>query len=252
MGQRRQRFVAPPNWPAPPPGWAPVPGWQPDPSWPPPPADHEFWQPEPRRIGRAIRIGSLVVGAPLLLLVACGAVLEVVGDPFYGPNACNDFDGNSYVDDHVVDLFPDNTLRAYTDTGPDCDDRRTGSVAAAWGANVHPAAIVDLLSSEGWARTDPPGGPPQWYMAGEPAGDPTGVCVGTGPRSGWHSPGKKEYPWAGCSDPASTQIVMEASRGMRVFVARLNSIGITVDVAHKWDDDGVREIRAGRLEESDE
>jgi hypothetical protein len=61
--------------------------------------------------------------------------------------------------------------------GADCDDRKTGTVAAAWAKGVRPAEVVDLMTDQGWARTDPAGGAPHWYVRRATAGEALKVCL---------------------------------------------------------------------------
>jgi hypothetical protein len=154
----------------------------------------------------------------------------------YGPNACNDFGGggNVHIQSALVERLPPKTLRAALAIGADCDDRETGTVAAAWGKGVRPAEVVDLLTAQGWARTDPAGGAPSWYVRRATAGDASKVCLAD------------EEPQRGCNLPLTSQIVLTAERGDRVFVARLHASGLTVDAAHKRDGESVRAVRAGQ------
>jgi hypothetical protein len=58
-----------------------------------------------------------------------------------------------------------------------------------------------------------------------------------------------EYASWVCGNPPKTQIVLETSHGPRVFVARLNALGLSVDAAHKRDEDSVREIRTAAVKD---
>jgi len=61
--------------------------------------------------------------------------------------------------------------------------------------------------------------------------------------------------WARLDPPGhaeSDQTVLTTERDSRVFVARFGPDGMTVDVAHKSDADGVRQIRSGSVSDSEE
>ncbi|MGQ0844803.1 MAG: hypothetical protein ACT4QF_11770 [Sporichthyaceae bacterium] len=197
------------------------------------------------------RVGwpTLVVGtAGLLVASVLGGfwALDRVAGIGYRDHACNDSDGNSHVEKAVVDLLPAATLRGYLNTGPDCDDRRSGSIAAGWQGDVRPADVVDVLVRDGWARTDPIGGPPRWYVDRELAGDPTIGCL-SGGADPWQDPDRDEIPSRFCNQPVATQVALVAERDERIFVARLNANGMTVDVAHQKDREAVRAVREGRV-----
>lgn len=171
----------------------------------------------------AVLGGAAVIG----LAVAAVAVLgSSEGRSTYGKNACNSLTGNPYIEDAVIDLIAADRLRAYQNIGSDCDDRRSGSVAAAW-RDVQPAAIVDVLVRDGWQRSDPPGGAPRWYTDDLPPAEPG--CLRAFP-GGWQQPGLAEYPTRACNAPAQSQVVLTATRGDRTFVVRINHQGMTVDV----------------------
>jgi hypothetical protein len=172
--------------------------------------------------------------------------IDEYGHPIYGPNACNDETGNGYIEDALIDRLPEDAVRSYMNTGPDCDDRRTGSVAAAWSTSAHPADIVDFLVREGWTRTDPETGAPAWYTANAPAGDPIWRCL-VASAGAWQPSGRAEYASRSCSHPSTEQIVLTAERGPRLFVARFGPYGLTVDAAHKRDGEGSRAVRQGQL-----
>lgn len=178
-------------------------------------------------------------------VAACGGVVDSV----YGANACNDGDGNPYIEGVLIDRLPEGTLLSYMNTGADCDDRRTGSVAGGWSETAQPAAAVDLLVLDGWSRADPPGGPPAWYTENVRAGNSQGRCLTRNPGV-WQG-GSDWYPSRSCSHPQSEQIVLTADRGSRLFAARFGPYGLTVDAVHKNDDDGVREIRAGQIDDGE-
>ncbi len=188
-----KRFIPAPGWPEPPPGWVPPWGWRPDPSWPPAPPGHRWWGRPKRTWGQRVALlgvacagGAVVLSFMLGALLAAGWYLEEYGDPIYGHNACNDrWGGNDYIEDAIIDDIPEGFLRGYLDIGPDCDDRRTGSVGAAWSSTARPASVVDQLVRQGWTRTDPPGGVPAWYSANEPAADPRWSCL-TPTGGPWH------------------------------------------------------------------
>lgn len=172
--------------------------------------------------------------------------VDQYGHPIYGPNACNNDNGNGYIEDALIDRLPSGTLRSYMNTGADCDDRRTGSVAAAWSATARPADLVDSLVRHGWTRTDPETGAPAWYTANAPAGDPIWRCLVANPGA-WQTLGRAEYATRSCSHPSTEQIVLTAERGPRIFVARFGPYGMTVDAAHKRDRDGARAVRRDQL-----
>lgn len=224
-------------------------GWQPDPAWPPAPNNHRYWRaPKPSRRQRAGLAGLVVtvVTATLMAVAALAWAVDEYGHPIYGPHACNNDDGNSYIEDALIDRLPEDTLRSYMDTGPDCDDRRTGSIAAAWSATARPADVIGSLVREGWTRTDPETRTPAWYTANAPAGDPAWRCLVANPGA-WQTLGRAEYPTRSCSHPATEQIVLTTERGPRVFVARFGPYGMTVDAAHQRDGDGARAIQQGQL-----
>lgn len=197
------------------------------------------------------RVGwpSLVIGTAGLLVASVlgGAyALDWVAGSVSGDHACNDKDGNPFVERAFVDVLPAGTLRGYMNTGPDCDDRNSGSVAAGWQSDVRPADVVDRLVRAGWARTDPAGGQPSWYADRVLAGDPIDGCLGTAPDA-WQDPDQDEIPSRACNQPAATQIALVTVREERVFVARLNVNGLTVDTAHQKDREAVSAVREGRV-----
>lgn len=205
------------------------------------------------------RVGwpSLVIAAAGLLaasvlggVYALGWVAERVGGSVYGDHACNDKNGNPFVERAFVDSLPAGTLRGYLNTGPDCDDRNSGSIAAGWQSDVRPADVVDRLVRAGWARTDPAGGPPRWYTDRVLAGDPVEGCLGLA-ADAWQDPDREEIPSRTCNEPAATQIALVAVREGRVFVARLNVNGLTVDAAHQKDREAVRAVRDGRVPDAE-
>ncbi|GAA0624110.1 hypothetical protein GCM10009547_29060 [Sporichthya brevicatena] len=102
--------------------------------------------------------------------------------------------------------------------------------------------MVDQLVRDGWTRTDPPGGVPAWYVRNESAADPRWSCL-TPTGGPWHPLKSEEYPSKSCGGRAEEQIVLTAERGPRVFVARFGPSGLTVDAAHKRDEEGVAAIR---------
>ena len=97
----RQRFNAPPGWPAPEPGWIPPVGWQPEPSWPAAPLGWGFWVDGQGRpvAGPRGRYGSrpsspgrtvgLLAGVGLLMLLSscAGLVVGAAGSSEPSPSA---------------------------------------------------------------------------------------------------------------------------------------------------------------------
>ncbi|MGQ0467480.1 MAG: hypothetical protein ACT4QG_19455 [Sporichthyaceae bacterium] len=192
---------------------------------------------------------TLILGTAGLLaasVVGAAYALEWVTGSIYGDHACNDGDGNPFVEEAFVDALPAGTLRGFLNTGPDCDDRRSGSTAAGWQSDVRPADVVDRLVRAGWARTDPIGGAPGWYVDRVLAGDPVEGCLGR-TTDGWQDPDREEIPSRACNQPTARQIALVAVRDERVFVARLNLNGLTVDTAHQSDREAVAAVRDGRV-----
>lgn len=191
---------------------------------------------------------SLVFGTAGLLVASVlglGWAVDRLDWFVYGDHACNDGDGNPFVEKAFVDELPAGTLRGYLNTGPDCDDRSSGSIAAGWQSDVRPADVVDRLARAGWARTDPVGGPPRWYTERVLAGNSVEGCLGR-TTDGWQDPDRDEIPSRACNQPTATQIALVAVREERVFVARVNLNGLTVDAAHQEDREAVRAVRDGR------
>lgn len=181
--------------------------------------------------------------AAIAALIAGGWYLDEYGDPLHGPNACNATTENRFISDALPKQLATESFRSLMPTGADCDDRSTGSVAAAWSATAQPGSVADQLLKAGWMRLGPADGTPSWYDANEPDGS-VDSCLTDKPDA-WQQPGRDEYPTPSCNLPLDDQIVLTTQRGPRIFVARLGPVGLTIDAAHKRDKKGVEQITTG-------